>query len=280
MEGVNDFMSTELNPKQQEMVLKNLGLAHHVVKQLGVRQKDFDEMVSVGTMGLIKAALTFDETKGKFSSYAGMCIRNEILMCFRANQTHAKYFTASIDDPVPDAYDRMDSTLGDVVPDSESDFREKIEDNDLVIKLLNIILNQYDAKRRLVLLYKLSGMNQVRIGKELNISQSYVSRTEAKASKELKKSLVSCNQRKDYKEVYKMNKLKGVYQITFSSKDVKHFNEIFARLLEKQRSFNPKFKVERKGNEIMLQAPAVQESFYFIAQIIKEIDDFSMTVDG
>ena len=118
-------------------------------------------------------------------------------------------------------------------------------------------------------------VSQEDIAKSLNISQSYVSRIITKVINKIRKVT---NHQVQYKEVFSMAIVGDEYRISFSSKDIRKFNKIFATLLQNLTSTEklPDFRVNCNRERIVVQIPAHPESFSFIAQIIQEIDDFSM----
>lgn len=261
--------------EQKQLVAKNLKLVYHLVNKLRVAPSDYDDIVSVGTMGLVKAVQTFDHSKGiKFSTYASKCIYNEIFMHFRNEKKNLNLI--SLDDIISIDKDGHELTLAESIMDSDRDFVEKIADMELIGKYITIILNLLKSKERLVILYRFAGKNQEAISKILNISRSYVSRLEEVAKNKFKQYLTNSE---PYKEVYSMAIVGESYQIKFFSKDVPHFNKIFARFLQNLKSTEniPDFKVACNRERVIIQVPAHEESFSFIAQIIQEMDDYSVS---
>lgn len=261
--------------KQEELVLKNRALVYYLVKKLGVSPSDYDDIVSIGTIGLIKAARTFNESKGtKFATYASRCIENEIFMHYRKERTHAN--DISLDAPIKNMEGEDGSTLGDIIPDSMEDFTEKIAASETFTKFISIILNLLEPREKVIMLYKIAGIQQRVIAEALNISQSYISRLEKRIGNKVKLYFTDTQQ---FKEVFSMAIVDNSYRISFSSKDIKQFNKIFATLLQKLTSAEtlPDFKVSCNKERIIIQIPAHPESFSFIAQIIQEINDFSLT---
>ena len=261
--------------KQEELVLENRALVYYLVKKLGVSPSDYDDIVSIGTIGLIKAARTFNESKGtKFATYASRCIENEIFMHYRKERTHAN--DISLDAPIKNMEGEDGSTLGDIIPDSMEDFTEKIAASETFTKFISIILNLLEPREKVIMLYKIAGIQQRVIAEALNISQSYISRLEKRIVDKVKLHFTDTQQ---FKEVFSMAIVDDLYRISFSSKDIKHFNEIFATLLQKLTSAEtlPNFKVSCNKERIIIQIPAYPESFSFLAQIIQEINDFSLT---
>lgn len=269
-------MSIRLDSKEQEeLVTKNIRLVYHIVNKLYGDTGDYDEMVSIGTIGLIKAASTFDEAKGwKFATYATRCIRNEIFMYFRRDNKYANVI--SLDDSVATDKDGNELILADMLDDPNSNFEEEIAEREILLRYISIILNLLKPKERIVMLYKISNMNQDSISKILNLSQSYISRLESKLENKIKSHFTNQEQ---FKEVYTMSIVGDSYKISFSSKNVNNFNSIFARFLQNLTSAEnlPDFKVSCNKERVIIQVPAHPESFSFIAQIIQQIDDYNLT---
>ncbi len=270
-------MSMKLSSEKEHLVLDNQRLVHYLVKKLGVtpNSSDYEDIVSIGTIGLVKAAITFDTSKNiTFATYASRCINNEIFMHYRKANQYAN--DISIDEPIGDNGEGKVLTLVDTIVDSESNFVEKILNKEEFIKVVRTVLNCLEGKHRIALLYLMADVLQKEIAEKLNISQSYVSRIQAKAIQKVQKIE---NQQVHYKEVFSMEIVGNEYKIFFSSKEISKFNKIFATLLQNLTSVEklPDFKVNCNRERIIIQIPAHLESFAFIAQIIQEIDDFSMS---
>ena len=195
-------------------------------------------------------------------------------MYYRKANKYAK--DISIDEPIGNDEEGKELTLGDIIEHSESDFVEKIVHKESFIQLVNIILNYLEEKARLAILYRMGEVSQADIAEKLNISQSYVSRIVTKATNKIRKVV---NHQVHYKEVFSMTIVGEEYRISFSSKDISKFNKIFATLLQNLTSTEklPDFRVNCNKERIVVQVPTHPESFSFIAQIIQEIDDFSMS---
>jgi len=268
-------MAEGLDPKVEELVLKNIRLVYYIAQKYLGTYNDLEELSSIGKIGIIKAAQSYDESKGiKFATYASRCISNEILMFLRKQKNNLKEI--SLDDPINVDWDGNELTLSDVIPASSSDFTEEIAERDVFIRFINIVLNLLEPRERLIMLYKIADITQHYIAKTLNISQSYISRLEKRLSQKLKSFLTKEQQ---FKEVFSMTINNDLYKISFSSKDVKNFNKIFATCLQNLTSdlTLPDFNVNCNKERIVVLLPAEPESFSFIAQIIQEIDVFNMS---
>lgn len=175
---------------RQKLIEHNLRLVAHIAKKYYADENDRDDLVSIGTVGLIKAVDSFDPTKGiRLSSYASRCIENEILMFFRSAKKTAQ--DVSLNDPIDTDKDGNTLTLIDVIAD-KSDIADEIDTKIKVEKLRVILPVCLTERERLIIemRYGLCGreeLTQREIAKKLNISRSYVSRIEKSALEKLRK---------------------------------------------------------------------------------------------
>ncbi len=170
------------------LIEHNLRLVAHIIKKYYANAKDQDDLVSIGTFGLIKAVNTFDHTKAaRLAPYASRCIENEILMHFRASKKFSK--DISLSEPIDTDKEGQPLTLLDVLAD-DSDLSERVE-----MRLTGEKLTAYmdevlsDRERQIIALrYGLCGdpMPQREVAQMLDISRSYVSRIETKALSKLR----------------------------------------------------------------------------------------------
>ena len=177
------------------LVEHNLRLVAHIIKKYYGTQSEQDDLVSIGTIGLIKAINTFDMNKNiKLSSYASRCIENEILMYLRRNSKTK--MEVSIDEPLNVDWDGNELLLSDILGTDEDVIYKDIED-EVEKKLLNKAISRLsDRERQIVdLRFGLSSedgteLTQKEVADMLGISQSYISRLEKKIIKRLKKEIV------------------------------------------------------------------------------------------
>ena len=266
----------KLNSEKEHLVLDNQGLVHYIVQKFGEisNPSEYDDLVSIGTIGLIKAAITFDSSKKfTFATYASKCIKNEIFQYYRKAKKYAK--DISIYETIGNDEEGKEFTLEDSIEHPGSDFVEKIANKDALIQLVSIVLNYLEGKKRLAILYRMGEVSMTDIAEKLNTYRSDISKTLKKATNQIRKV---ANDQVHYKEVFSMSIVGEKYRISFSSKDISNFNKIFATLLKNLTSAEklPDFMVNCNGERIVVQIPAHPESFSFIAQIIQEIDDYSM----
>lgn len=171
------------------LVEHNLRLVAHIIKKYYAVNVDQDDLVSIGTIGLIKAINTFDMDKNiKLSSYASRCIENEILMHFRNLKKSSQ--NVSLEDAVDIDKDGNILKLMDLLS-IDDDFADNL-DKKLNLQKINKYLTETLTKRELQIInlrYGLNGskpLTQREVSSIMNISRSYVSRIEKKALEKLK----------------------------------------------------------------------------------------------
>lgn len=175
------------------LIERNLRLVAHIVKKYSFPNKDIDELISIGTVGLIKAIDSFDASKGtRLATYASRCIENEILMLFRNNKKQSS--ETSLQDPIGVDKEGNEICLIDVLSSDKDSVIDRVEIN-LQIKALYTKMNTSLTDREAEILKMRYGLldgrcrTQREIAGDLGISRSYVSRIEKKALKKLKKEL-------------------------------------------------------------------------------------------
>lgn len=175
------------------LVERNLRLVAHIVKKYSFPNKDIDELISIGTVGLIKAIDSFDASKGtRLATYASRCIENEILMLFRNNKKQNS--ETSLQDPIGVDKEGNEICLIDILSSDKDSVLDKVEVN-LQIKALYSKMSTVLTDREADILKMRYGLidgrcrTQREIAGNLGISRSYVSRIEKKALKKLKREL-------------------------------------------------------------------------------------------
>ncbi|MBR6736215.1 MAG: RNA polymerase sporulation sigma factor SigK [Oscillospiraceae bacterium] len=177
---------------RDELIEHNLRLVVHIIKKYNPNARDQDDLISIGTIGLIKAVSTFNCEKGaRFATYASRCIENEILMNFRSKKKTAQ--DVYLFDPIDTDKDGNALTLLDIMAD-ETSMVEEIENKMRASKLRRLVNELPDEREKeiIILRYGLSGgepMTQRNVAQRLKISRSYVSRIEKKAIERLREGL-------------------------------------------------------------------------------------------
>ena len=175
------------------LIERNLRLVAHVVKKYYDENRENQDLISIGIVGLIKAVNTYNPDKGnRLVTYAAKCIENELLMMLRAEKKRSK--DVSLNEPIGTDKEGNTISLIDVVENDEMDTLEQIEKAEnisLVQKYVAQILNERE-KEILILRYGLSNndeLTQKDVADLLGISQSYISRLEKKIIKKLRSQL-------------------------------------------------------------------------------------------
>ena len=176
------------------LIEHNLRLVAHIVKKYYAVSGEQEDLISIGTIGLIKAASTFDYNKSaKFSTYASKCIENEILMHFRSRRKSAS--DVSLNDPVDTDREGNSLTLMDIMSE-EIDMVGQIDLQLKSAQLRRYIRSLLDDREReiIILRYGLGGgcpLTQREVAARLGISRSYVSRIEKKAVETLRQQFMA-----------------------------------------------------------------------------------------
>lgn len=180
---------------KQILVERNLRLVVYIAKKFENTGIDFEDLISIGTIGLMKAINTFNIDKNiKLATYASRCIENEILMQLRRN-TKIKN-EISIDEPLNKDGDGNELLLSDILG-TDSDITSKSIEEEVDMKLLKIAIEKLDSREKYImqLRFGINGSEKEKTQKEvadmLGISQSYISRLEKKIMNKMKKEIIS-----------------------------------------------------------------------------------------
>ena len=174
------------------LIERNLRLVAHIVKKYYAQTSDQEDLISIGTIGLIKGITTFDHTKGaRLATYAARCVENEILMHFRSQKKSSQ--DVSLSDVIETGTDGAALELMDVVSD-DADLLEVISTRERVGQVRKAVEACLTPQERLVICmrYGLKGGHPCRqreVAEKTGISRSYVSRIEKKALQKLRKTL-------------------------------------------------------------------------------------------
>jgi len=177
---------------REKLIVHNLRLCAHIAKKYQKAERDREDLISIGTIGLIKAVSTFSESKGTLPAYAARCIENEILMNLRRERKLVE--TVSIEEPVGADKEGNELRLADLVCTEADTIFEQVQSR-LDAAIITDTMRKVLTKREQVVLTLRFGLNggaplaQREVANVLDISRSYVSRIEKKAVEKMRKAL-------------------------------------------------------------------------------------------
>ncbi len=181
---------SEKTKVKEALIVHNLRLVVYIARKFDTNTASVEDLISIGTIGLIKAVNTFCPDKNiKLATYASRCIENEILMYLRKNSSRAGEI--SIDEPLNIDWDGNELLLSDVLGSDNEDIGKSIEQDDEK-KLLRSLVNGLPKREKQIMemRFGLSGyeeLTQKQVADLLGISQSYISRLEKRIIGKLKK---------------------------------------------------------------------------------------------
>lgn len=181
---------------RNKLIEHNLRLVAHIVKKFDTKNTSSDDLISIGTIGLIKGIDSYSKKHNtKITTYCARCIENEILMYFRSNKKNN--LNISLDEPLGYDKDGNDITILDILKAPKPDYVEEIylkENIDLLNKYLNILTErEKEIIKRRYGLNNYDEQTQKEIAKSLNISRSYVSRIEKRALTKILREFIKNN---------------------------------------------------------------------------------------
>ena len=177
------------------LIERNLRLVAHIVKKYQPPPEEMEDLLSIGTIGLMKAVVTFDPDKSaRLASYAARCIENEVLMYLRGKKKSSK--EVSLYEPIGTDREGNEIQLFDVIEMNEEDVYRRLERKEDVIRLYQQVESVLSQRERMVLklrygLYNEEEYTQREIAAMLGISRSYVSRIEKSAIEKLRNIFTS-----------------------------------------------------------------------------------------
>ena len=175
---------------RKKLVEKNLRLVVYIAKKFENSLFNIEDLISIGTIGLMKAINSFNIEKNiKLATYASRCIENEILMYLR--KTQKLKTEISIDEPINTDAEGNDLALGDILGSESDNLFKQVEENDNK-KVIDLAIKNLDSREKVImeLRYGFDGKNELtqkEVADKLGISQSYISRIEKKVIERLKK---------------------------------------------------------------------------------------------
>ncbi|MCM1136481.1 MAG: RNA polymerase sporulation sigma factor SigK [Clostridium sp.] len=169
---------------REVLIERNLRLVAHIAKKYQNVDEDMEDLISIGTIGLIKAISSFDAGKGKLSTYASRCIDNELLMLLRSKKKTSR--EVSLYEPIGTDKEGNEINLLDIIEHEQEDVTEQMELCDNIKKMAKLLDEVLTEREREIVFLRyglITGkeVTQREIGELLHISRSYVSRIEKRA---------------------------------------------------------------------------------------------------
>ena len=174
------------------LIEKNLRLVAHMVKKYACSEYETEDMLSIGTIGLIKAIDSFDEKKGsRLATYAAKCIENELLMMFRSEKKRSKEI--SLNEPLGTDKEGNKICFQDVTFSEDEDVVERLQNNADIVKMMEAFRDRLTDREKQIVIYRygLYGnrpRTEGELAAEYGISRSYVSRIEKKALERMREA--------------------------------------------------------------------------------------------
>jgi len=177
--------SEEVSEAKEILIERNLRLVAHIAKKYQNVDEDMEDLISIGTIGLIKAVGSFDTSKGsRLATYAARCIDNELLMLLRSKKKTSR--EVSLYEPIGTDKEGNEINLLDVIEQEQEEVIDRIELDDNIKKLTELVDKVLDGREKQIIRMRYGLLNgkeitQREIGQRLGISRSYVSRIEKRA---------------------------------------------------------------------------------------------------
>ena len=175
------------------LVEHNLRLVAHIVKKYNTYERDMEDLISTGTIGLIKAINTYDASKGnKLGTYASRCIENELLMLLRQERKSSR--EVSLYEPIGSDKEGNEIHLMDIMESTNEDILEQMITESQIFSIYHLLHTTLTPREQDVItlrygLYNHTPITQRDVARRLGISRSYVSRIEKRALEKLKNRL-------------------------------------------------------------------------------------------
>lgn len=182
--------SKEVSEAREILIERNLRLVAHIAKKYQNVDEDMEDLISIGTIGLIKAVGSFDANKGsRLATYAARCIDNELLMLLRSKKKTSR--EVSLYEPIGTDREGNEINLLDVIEQEQEEVVDRIALGDNIKKMAELVDRVLSEREKEIIRMRYGLQNgeevtQREIGKRLGISRSYVSRIEKKALEKMR----------------------------------------------------------------------------------------------
>ena len=254
-----------MDERIQEIFESNTDVIKYCIKKLDISPADIDDMFSVGRLGLLKAALTFDEIWGvKFASYAMRCITNEIFAELRRRKKYAE--DISLNQYIFTDFDESHLYLEDILSNKSDEVEYQYEIVKNLERTLDFIINCLRRRERLTILLVTAGYKHDEVSKMIGVSQSYISKIVADAREEIREENHS---RMNFRR-YEVKVTPGKISVSFEGS-----MEVVERIIENENSFKeaPMYilKAEENGN-VKLVVMTDPESMALLALVLDKLE--------
>ena len=193
LERLGDEDEEKKQEAKRVLIERNLRLVAHIAKKYQGTEVDMEDLISIGTVGLIKAVMSYDLDKNsKLGTYAARCIENEILMHFRARKKCSR--EVSIYEPIGTDKEGNEISLLDIIESEQIDTADRMQTSQDIKAMLVSFEQVLEEREKIILMMRFGilgqkELTQREIGEKLNISRSYISRIEKKALEKLRVAL-------------------------------------------------------------------------------------------
>lgn len=254
---------------EEKLIMENQGLIYSILKEMEIswNNPEYDDLVSIGQIGLIKAIRAFDESRNlKISTFAAVCIKNEIKMYFRKQNRNIKN-CISLQSVISTDGKGSELKVEDILV-VESNFIENLEELENFMNIVNIIFNFLTEKERVVMIYRISGCNQRYISEKLGLTQSYISRIQKKGGEKIN-SYIKRGKIEYIK--YLLDKENNIYKFIMNKKlNKKLINEVLMVINEDK---NVKyFNIVKNKEKTILEFSFESNWLFFLNNIIGKIE--------
>ena len=261
-----------LNDKQRKLVEKNLKIVPYFLRRLPCKNTEYEDLLSVGNIGLIKATATYDASANNtFGTYAKKCIENEFYMAKRKTKNRSKEISLeSIVTCKEEGDDKI--SLKDIVLVDPTDITKGIEERDSLERTLELLLNMSSLKlkEKQVVFYRLG---QIEIGEKVDLSQGSISRVIKNAFSKVRNFI---NQNPDYTKEIRVRVTPTKYYLNIMLEDEAKCKLAY-QILTEQRTYTdniPDYMVSIGGSSITVSTYAEEEAYITIADILPKIEPY------
>lgn len=266
----------KLNPGQEQLIIGNIKLVYAMIAEVSKKRrinfkKDFEDVKTAGTIGLVKAATRFDETRGAFSTLACKCIKNEIYM-YLPTRYHP---VVSLDKEYEDG--DIEEILFNNIIDVRG--RKKLDDlmvdRDILTRIVSIILNCLPTREKIVVLYKIAGITNKKIGQQWKFSTTRAWQIKQEGIQTIRKLFKS--EETKYKGAFHVE-VTDLITITFCG--VIRFREALNSLISEVKSYpleepgypGVRIKYLYDDDKVKFSIPIDWGYFYVLGRIIEEME--------